>query len=187
MSNNWEHLRNAAQRREGILENSARFSWLHVTYETEGTGEHIPSAPLMFVTPFFSKPMVAHGFEVVRRPDNPFPPPRTWGEYVTEVAENPSYSVEQAHADYLAQYSYMLPRVTAGVYRWVRNPKGYFTGCFAYFNIQADFIGTDINIQAMPILHHVFTFSGESYKSMSEAVNEGVEDEEILPLLPPQM
>ena len=35
------------------------------------------------------------------------------------------------------------PQVTAGVYRWLTNPKGYFTGVYVYFHVRCDPLNAD--------------------------------------------
>lgn len=188
--NTYQAILTAQQRREAHIENSAKQARLLVRYETEGTGELIPPEPLRFVTPFFHQPAVISGFELVRRADRPYPPPKTWEEFAAEVDE--SYTVQDAHADYSSQYIYQLPRVTAGVYRWVRNRRGFYTGAFTYFSISVDFVDPDYVVTeqtliARPVVIHNFTFMGESYKSMSRQVNEGASDESVRPFEAPKL
>lgn len=55
-----------------------------------------------------------------------------------------------------------IPQATAGVWQWLRNPKGHYTGAFIFVNVLA--------AQPSSELQHHFLFSGVAYKDLGSSV-----------------
>lgn len=81
---------------------------------------------------------------------------------------------------------YRLPSATAGVLRWVRNERGFYTGCFLFFVVECKAVeGQSPTVPAKPVLYHHLMFTGPSYKPMSSEINSSVLDERVQPLQTP--
>jgi hypothetical protein len=81
---------------------------------------------------------------------------------------------------------YRLPLITSGVFRWQRNERGFYTGCFLFFSVECLVIDdTFPEMAPKPLLIHHATFTGPSYKPMSAEVRTAVLDERIDTLRPP--
>jgi hypothetical protein len=51
----------------------------------------------------------------------------------------------------------VFPRVSAGIYKFIASPQGYYTGAYVWFNV-------DVGIFDTFEIHHYFTFSGIAIK-----------------------
>lgn len=60
------------------------------------------------------------------------------------------------------------PRVSAGVYRWLTDVKGYYTGCWVYFVVdtQNPYIETTVETDPGYDLIHDMQFTGIAIKSL---------------------
>jgi hypothetical protein len=98
-----------------------------------------------------------------------------WGEFkVPEVAyftstfiERPSVSCGSSiDGDLLIPTRF--PRVTAGVYRWLTDVKGFYTGAWVYFTIdtQSPYIATTVIADPGYDLIHDVTFIGVAIKAL---------------------
>lgn len=96
-----------------------------------------------------------------------------WGEFkIPEAAyftctfvERPFVSVGSSiDGDLLIPTRF--PRVTAGVYRWLRDVKGFYTGAWVYFVVdtQSSFIATTVTDDPGYDLIHDFQFTGIAAK-----------------------
>lgn len=86
---------------------------------------------------------------------------------------------------------YTLPRVTCGVFRWVKTSRGFHTGAYMYMAVDVEkrdgsslTIEDVENINRTIVVHHV-QFNGVSYKPMSGQPTAEVQDSLIVPLTPP--
>lgn len=61
-----------------------------------------------------------------------------------------------------------FPRVSAGVYRWLQDAKGYYTGAWVYFVVdtQSPFITTTVTGDPGYDLIHDFQFTGIAIKAL---------------------
>lgn len=59
-----------------------------------------------------------------------------------------------------------FPRVTAGVYRWLQDTKGFYIGAWVFFVVdtQSPFITTTVSVDPGYDLIHDITFSGKAGK-----------------------
>lgn len=82
---------------------------------------------------------------------------------------------------------YKFPLVTAGVVRWERDPRGFYIGAFAFFNVRVDLIDDPPSDapKAKPRIVHHLRFTGVSYKAVEKALELG--DEELDPKLLPKV
>lgn len=70
--------------------------------------------------------------------------------------------------DALIEGSY--PRVSAGVYRWRRNRRGYYTGCWLFFTVDVpgDLVDPDTGNALGYNINHYFTFAGTAIKDLPD-------------------
>lgn len=87
--------------------------------------------------------------------------------------------------------TYTLPRVTAGVYRWVTTPRGFYTGAYIYVAVDVErrdgvaFTVDDVAaLSIIAVVHHL-QFSGVSYKPLGGQASAEVQDPLVVPLTPP--
>lgn len=92
------------------------------------------------------------------------------------------------HLEVRPPAEYTLPRVSCGVYRWVRTPRGFYTGAFVYFAVDLErrdetaVIADDVANVA--IVHHL-QFTGISYKPLGGQASAEAQDALVPPLTPP--
>lgn len=83
---------------------------------------------------------------------------------------------------------YYMPRVTAGVYRWVTTSRGFYTGAYIYLavdvNVRDTFTADQYELARVSVVHHL-QFNGVSYKPLGGQATAEVEDALIVPLTPP--
>lgn len=152
MANNlYRALEGGRAEREQHRENSGRLASSYVDYLTEGVGTLIDGALLAFDTTYTAEPVVTTGVVVL----SPLPDP--------EATQQPVY-----------------PVVTAGVYAWERDNRGYYIGAYMYFVV--GYIGTagDASVR----LRHHIVFTAPAYKIM-EPVTAGMPGMELGSRLPP--
>jgi len=97
-----------------------------------------------------------------------------WGEFkVPEVAyftstfiARPSVSVGTS-VDGDALVATRFPRVTAGVYRWLQDVRGFYTGAWVFFVVdtQSAFINTNRPDPGYDLIHDL-TFAGIAIKAL---------------------
>jgi hypothetical protein len=69
-----------------------------------------------------------------------------------------------------------FPRVTAGVYRWLQDTKGFYIGAWVFFVVdtQSSFIATTVTSDPGYDLTHYFHFSGVAAKILPAHLLDGM-------------
>jgi len=69
-----------------------------------------------------------------------------------------------------------FPRVTAGVYRWLQDTKGFYTGCWVFFVVdtQSSFIATTVTSDPGYDLIHDLSFTGIAAKILPAHLLDGM-------------
>lgn len=102
----------------------------------------------------------------------------------TPFFEEPYVTYGHVLVDVPDREVFFLPASTAGVFKWVRNKRQWWTGAYVYFRVYADVKpGVSASTPAEPKIHHHFTFSANSYKVLSGEINS--ELQELRPTLTP--
>lgn len=85
---------------------------------------------------------------------------------------------------------YRMPRVTAGVYRWVTTPRGFYTGAFIYLavdvTVRDTFTADQFELARVSVVHHL-QFNGVSYKPLGGQASAEAQDALVIPLTPPSI
>lgn len=98
-----------------------------------------------------------------------------WGEF--KIPEVAYFSSTFTHRPSLACGSSIdgdlliptrFPRVTCGVYRWLRDVQGFYTGCWVFFVVdtQSAFIATTVTADPGYDLVHDLQFTGIAIKAL---------------------
>ena len=147
-----QELFGALEARRGVLErtreNSARLARSYGTHVTTGWGEMVVNTPILFGCTFLAAPAVTAGLVV-----------DSSGTGGDDDADGPLVAGR-------------FPRVQAGVWRWVTDINGHYTGAYVFFVVET--VGYQMTGGVMPatsdpgyhLTHHLL-FEGISYKDFN--------------------
>lgn len=83
---------------------------------------------------------------------------------------------------------YTLPRVSSGVYRWVKTNRGFYTGAYIYLAVDLERRdGTSVipeDVANVAVVHHL-QFFAISYKPLGGQASAEAQDALVTPLTPP--
>lgn len=133
------------QRVDQIRENTPRLARAYATYETQGWGEIIVPTVQHFGCTFITEPYFSSG--IVMRGDS------------TSEADGQLVS---------GRY----PRVTAGIWRWAHDARGYWIGAYVFFVVETvgfQFTSGEVPSSVDPNyrIAHKMIFEGVSFKDFN--------------------
>lgn len=138
---------------EQTRENTARLAQAFASYETTGDGEIILNEPYLFGCTFIERPTTSYGFAL------------------NEAANAAGIDVQFGK----------LPQASGGVREWVKDGRGYYTGCYVFFSVRTQAITRTTPVDpdedpapvvdptaATPnyVIDHDFMFSGIAIKDV---------------------
>lgn len=135
----------AQEQRRGYLEqtreNSGRLARTHGTWRSTGSGELIVPEAFSFGVTFVEEPSVAYGYSL----------PEVDGQAQLLTAGS-------------------VPRCGGGVYRWVRDRRGFYTGCNVAFTVDFGYGGVPKTYEVV----HSMVFEALALKDLPRGIIEGL-------------
>lgn len=128
-------------RLEQTKENSARLARSHGTWESVGSGELIVPDAFVFGITFIEEPSV---------------------EYGASLPDIDGQSQEMLPGS--------VPRCSGGVYRWVRDSNGFYTGANVFFCVDFGYGGTPQTYT----VHHSQVFTGLALKDLPRSILQAI-------------